>query len=504
LVTTLDRAARIATDPEEEKSLRVRMANLESELGDAAAAAQAWQSVLELDPSDQSALAALEDVHAKAGDWMAVQDVLTRKLELARSSSEKTQVLARMARVAERERNAIDDAVGHWYAVLELDNAQLAAYGELERLLGKAERWHDLVELLERRADLHGTLGDGESELGALARAADIWEGPLDDPDAAGEILEKILRREPGSVAALTRLAKIHERAGDWEKCSDVLQRALQLGPRGKDAADLFFRLGQVADNSQHDRDTAIAHYKQALVHDPSHVPSVAALEKLARDAGDWVTVGDMLGRRIAAVEAGQAEGDLLALALELADVKRRTGDPAAALPVLERAAGTAPNDVRVLAPLADLYFAAGSYDRAAPIYAKLADEARAGRRMKDVARYRQRQGGILEARGDAAGALAAYEEAFRVNPTDVPTMAGLGRLYMAARDWEKARRVYRSLVLQNLGADAGVTKPDVYLALGNIHVELNERPQAKGMYQRGLEIEPQHVGLKDAIARLA
>ncbi|HUQ06344.1 MAG TPA: tetratricopeptide repeat protein [Kofleriaceae bacterium] len=504
LVTTLGRAARIATDPDEEKSLRVRIAQLESELGDAQAAAQAWQGVLDLDPSDPQALAALEDVHARAGDWMAVQDVLTRKLELARSSSEKTQVLARMARVAEKERNALDDAVGHWYAVLEIDNAQLGAYGELERLLGKAERWHDLVELLERRADLHGTLGDGEAELQALARAADIWEGPLDDPDAAGEILEKILRREPGSVAALTRLAKIHERAGDWEKCSDVLQRALQLGPRGKDAADLFYRLGQVADNSQHDRDTATSHYKQALVHDPSHAASVTALEKLARDAGDWVTVGDMLGRRIAAVESGAAEGDLLALALELADVKRRTGDPAAALPVLERAAASAPGDVRVLAPLADLYFAAGSYDRAGPIYAKLADEARAGRRMKDVARYRQRQGGILEARGDAAGALGAYEEAFRVNPTDVPTMAGLGRLYMAARDWEKARRVYRSLVLQNLGTDSGVTKPDVYLALGNIHVELNERPQAKGMYQRGLEIDSHHPGLKDAIARLA
>jgi tetratricopeptide (TPR) repeat protein len=229
----------------------------------------------------------------------------------------------------------------------------------------------------------------------------------------------------------------------------------------------------------------------------------VTALETRARHAGDWVPVGDRRARRIASV-AGGAVGDLLARALALADVTRRTGDPAAALPVLARAAAAAPGDVRVLAPLADLYFAAGSYDRAGPIYAKLADEARAGRRMKDVARYRQRQGGILEARGDAGGALAAYEEAFRVNPTDVPTMAGLGRLYMAARDWEKARRVYRSLVLQNLGADAGVTKPDVYLALGNIHVELSERPQAKGMYQRGLEIEPHHPGLKDAIARLS
>jgi tetratricopeptide (TPR) repeat protein len=99
---------------------------------------------------------------------------------------------------------------------------------------------------------------------------------------------------------------------------------------------------------------------------------------------------------------------------------------------------------------------------------------------------------------------VIAYEEAFRVNPTDVPTMAGLGRLAMAQRDWEKARRVYRSLVLQNLDADAGVTKADVYYALGVIHVELGEGPKAKGMFQRGLEIDPRHERLRSALAQLS
>ena len=499
LVTTLGRHARIAGDQTEEKALRVRIAQLEGELGDPGAAATAWQAVLDLDPSDGAALAALEDVHGKAGDWMAVQDVLTRRLDLAGTSSEKTAVLARMARIAERERGADDDAIGHWYAILDLDNAQLGAYGELERLLARAERWHDLEELLERRAELHGTLGDSDAEIQALARAADIWEGPLDNPDAAGEILEKILRREPGSVAALTRLAKIYERAADWDKCGEVLQRALALGPRGKDAADLFFRLGEVADKAQGDRDTALAHFRQALVHDPAHTAAIAAVERVAREQGDWITVADMLARRLAA----GGDGDTLPLALELADVHRRLGNPAAALPVLEQAAAAAPTDVRVLAPLADLYFAAGQHDRAAPIYDRLADEAKAARRMKDVARYRQRQGGILEARGDTAAAMAAYEEAFRVNPTDVPTMAGLGRLSMGARDWEKARRVYRALVLQNFDADTGLTKAEVYLALGIIHVELGEAPKAKGMFQRGLELEPHNAALKAALGKL-
>ncbi|MBK9031624.1 MAG: tetratricopeptide repeat protein [Myxococcales bacterium] len=500
LVTTLGRAARIAADAVEEKRLRVRIAELERALGDLAAAGVAWQAVLDLDPVDAAALTALEELHTAGRDWIAVQDVLTRRLELARTSSDKIAVLARMARIAERERGALDDAIAHWYAALDVDNAQLAAYGELERLLAKGERWHDLVELLDRRADLHGTLGDAAAEIGALARAADIWEGPLDNPDAGAEILEKILRREPTSVAALTRLGRIYERAADWDRCGDVLSRALALGPKGTDAADLFFRLGEVADKAQDDRATAQAHYRQALTHDPRHAPSIAALERLARADGNWAVVSDMLARQIAIVEADG--GDVLPLALEYAAAEQKLGTPAAALAVLERAAAAAPGDARVLTLLADLYFASGQHDQAAPIYDRLADDAKAARRMKDVARFRQRQGGILEARGDVAGAVAAYEEAFRVNPTDVPTMAGLGRLAMSQRDWEKARRVYRSLVLQNLDADAGLTKADVYYALGVIHDELGEAPKAKGMFQRGLEVDPTDQRLKDALAR--
>ena len=57
--------------------------------------------------------------------------------------------------------------------------------------------------------------------------------------------------------------------------------------------------------------------------------------------------------------------------------------------------------------------------------------------------------------------------------------MTGLGRLYFAAEDWEKARKIYQSLVLQNIDADAGVTKGEVYWALGKIHIAA--RPAAEG-----------------------
>jgi tetratricopeptide (TPR) repeat protein len=206
-----------------------------------------------------------------------------------------------------------------------------------------------------------------------------------------------------------------------------------------------------------------------------------------------------MLNRRVATLTGA----DRLALLVEIAELEKKAGRNDAALAALSQAQKDAPNDIRVLAPLADLYFAAGRLDEAAPIYDTLAADAKAQRRMKDVSRFRQRQGGILEARGDRAGALSAYEEALRVNPTDVITMTGLGRLYFSAGDWEKARKIYQSLVLQNIDSDAGVTKGEVYWVLGKIHIELGQSPKAKSMFQRGLEIEPQNQKLKEALASL-
>ncbi|MDQ3367088.1 MAG: tetratricopeptide repeat protein [Myxococcota bacterium] len=503
LVDTLGHAARLATSPDDEKQLRVEIAQLETE-GPRAVAA--WQAVLDLDADDLSALTSLQFAHARAEDWLAVADVQTRRLDLATATSDKVAIHAEMAQIAEQQRGAKDDAIASWYAALDADPTYRPAFAELERLLAAAGRHHDLVEHLEKVATQSAVAGDAAGELGALARAADVWEGPLDNPDAAGEILEKILAREPGSVAALTRLSKIYERAGDWDRCKATLEQALKVvdGRSGRDAADLFFRLGEVArvgfDRDSGDAETAILHLQQALKHDPAHDGAIHALEKLARDRRDNGLLADMLQRRVSSLGA---PAERIALLVEIADLERKAGKHDAALAALARAANDAPDDVRVLAPLADLFFAANRLDEAAPIYDRLAQEAKAGRRMKDVARFRQRQGGILEARGDVPAALLAYEEALRVNPTDVVTMSGLGRLYFEAKDWEKARKIYQSLVLQNIDADAGVTKADVYFALGTIHLQLGQPPKAKSMFQRGLEIEPHDQRLKDALSTL-
>jgi tetratricopeptide (TPR) repeat protein len=498
LVELLELASRFASDHDMEIARRRRVAQvLTDEIGALDRAVDAWITVTDLVPDDDTALVALTDVHRRRGDWLAVQETLSRRLVLAPDVAARVAIHRELARLAEGERKSPEEAIGYLFQILDEDPRNLDAFQDLERLLGQLERWHDLAELLARRAEVQA----GAEQVATLARAADVWEGKLQNPTEAAEILEQILAREPAYVPALTRLARIYEGAGDWDRCGETLRRALDLKPTGTDAADLYYRLGRVTEAQSGELAQALPYFEKALSYAPAHAEAIASLERAARERGDWRQVAELLATREAAeTDAGRK----LALAVELADIHRqKLGRPLEAVPYLERAVALAPDDAAVAETLADLYFLAGRSQDAEPLYRRLADKAKAARKPKDLARYQQRLGALREAAGDLPEALKSYEEAFRVDPSHAPTMAGLGRIYFATSDWEKARRVYRSMLLQNLDPTLGVTKADVYLQLGLIHAHLNEPPKAKSMYERGLELDPQHARLREALAQL-
>ena len=499
LIEILKIASRYATDAEVDRALRTEIAQRYAEdLGDLDQGVEAWQSVLDLDPNALEPLDALESLHRRREDFMAVQEILLRRADAVGGDEARIAVYLRLSQLAEMEREAPEEAVDFLRSILEIDNAHVQANDQLVRLLRGLERWHDVVELYQNRAEMCAVLDDVPNELRWLAQAAEIWESKLENPDEAAEILEKILVRDPNSVAALTRLAKIYESASDWERCSEILEKALALGPQGTDAADLYVRMGEVARNKDGDEAKAQEYFGQALHFDGYHPVALERVEEAARSKDDWILVADMVRRRY---EICQDPTVKLALTVELAQLYgERLAQPEQVIPLLEAANQSSPDDPRIIGPLADLYFHAGRHAEAAPMYEELAAAAKKQRKMKDVAGYKQRLAGILEAQGDTENAIAAYEEAFRVDPTNVRTMVGLGKLYMGKQDWEKARRVYRSMVLQNIDPALGITKADVYFQLGQIHHAKDEGPKAKDMYKRALSADSGHAQAKAAL----
>ena len=505
LVQLLAQKVRIEEDQGAQIGLKSRIAAIWAEkIGDLDRAVDAYRDLLDHAPDSHAALDALEELERRRGDWTAVQEVLVRQLQ-ASGGPQQIPIYKKLVALAVDKHQSPDDAIGYLHEILQLAPEEPEANAQLLTLLEKTERFNDLIDVLTEHANRRAAAGDTAGEIALLVRAADVWEERLGNPEASTEILERILERDPSNVRALMSLARIYEGAHETDKARATLERAVELAdgtPEGLSArAELHFRLGRLAADAGGDEAGETA-WLRALDDDTRHPGALGALEKLARGRGDWARVADLLAMRLTATRDNASERR--PLIVELAEVYgKKLAQPARALPYLEELAQQSPEDAAVVEPLAELYFAAGRYDDALPLYRGLAERLGKGRKTRDLARLNQRIGAIAERQGDAKLAMEHYQSAFQIDPQHTATMVALGRLYMTASDWEKARRIYRSMLLQNLDPTSGISKADVYLALGEIHEKLGEGPKAVGMYERGLELDAAHSELKSAIARV-
>jgi len=225
-------------------------------------------------------------------------------------------------------------------------------------------------------------------------------------------------------------------------------------------------------------------------------------VEKMAREAKDDERLVQLLELALETATDAEEQKRLLK---EIAGLYTGSlGAPVAALPHLERLVLLDPKEIAGREQLADALVGSGRIDDAARIMSELIAELTKARRGKDAARWHTRLGMLSEARGDLKGAADSFGAAYKLDPSHPATVAALGRLAFRAGDLDNARKYYRSLLLQNFDEKtAGVSKAEVYLMLGRMHVLANEIPKARNMFERGLEVDPQNVDLKAAIAGL-
>src|SRR5262249_36168619 len=114
----------------------------------------------------------------------------------------------------------------------------LDAIQALDRLYGQAERWYDLLQILEREVDLSQTTGETvilkhrigklfETHIKDLVRAVDSYRETLEmdgTHEPTLQALDGIVHGSEEPVLAAQVLEPIFETSGDWEKLIDVLE----------------------------------------------------------------------------------------------------------------------------------------------------------------------------------------------------------------------------------------------------------------------------------------
>lgn len=331
-------------DGDVQQSLRLRMGELaRRKLEDRALAVTEYKKALDARSGDRGALVALEELYEEANDSPHLLEILKLRVENAESDDEKKRLLFRQAELSQGALADRDGAIVTYEAILDVA-LEPRAIASLDALYRAAERWQDLIALLERQldgklgvpADLRVSIAKiARHHTGDLQRAFDeLAEALASDPSHEGAVaeLEALLAtsEDPEHKArAGEMLEPVYLRRADWARVKVALDARLAASQEPGERRDLLQRLATLHEEQLEDYSAALETVAMLLHEELTDESVWAELERLAK-------VGSA-ERRLAAIYAAE----LSALSSDdagSAKLARRTGEIYADLGEVESA----------------------------------------------------------------------------------------------------------------------------------------------------------------------
>ncbi|MFB6264321.1 MAG: tetratricopeptide repeat protein, partial [Bradymonadaceae bacterium] len=281
LAGLLDRRASAAESAERELELRLERGELlRSRLDSAAAAVEEFERALEVDPDDERAMAALDDLYRQLGRSADRFDILAHHVQHADDPDVRADLavdMADLARVGQGDRLTAIEALE---SALDRAPADPQVARPLVRLLeeqGEFDRASEVVEQLLEEGDLP------DDERVRLLHARGQLAEQDDRPEDALEQYRAGVEVDDAHLPNLMSLGKLEYRLEEYEQARERFQQLLlhqmKLDSDEK-KVQVYYHLGLVESELGNDR-RARDMFDRALGVDPDHEPSKRAKEAL-------------------------------------------------------------------------------------------------------------------------------------------------------------------------------------------------------------------------------
>lgn len=271
------------------------------DLRDLGAAIATFQTLLEDDPGNAAARAALEDLYRNTERWSELCDLL--ELQIGQSAGNTARDLrVKLVQIAAEHGDTI--RVGAHCAHLlddpDLDDEQLEA---VQRAADRINAVEIVRSVLKRRADAAAdpaqaiswldrlaTLdvergGDPIAAAAAWKRAAQLAESVGND-DSARMFYSRTRKLTPTDAVVMQRLAALHERAGEWAELP-ALYLALELqSDSDEQRIEFALRAAQVLSQRLGDVRAAVRRAARAFELAPQRNDILASFQELSMGAG--------------------------------------------------------------------------------------------------------------------------------------------------------------------------------------------------------------------------
>ena len=496
-VEALSEVEALTDDPQEAKKIRQRIASIyrdELELPDRAI--DAFRLLVKEDPADDDALAALARLLEEHESWEELEEVLTRRAELA-DGPQWVELVRQRARLLEAHLSSPESAAD---CLLELyayqaDDEELTS--ELIGLLRRAERYDEAAQILRERIETAEESSAPPGEVAALlVRLSSILSQDLNSPEAARTALERALEAVPEYPSALAELARLHKYDEDWEGYAEARQREAEAATDTQTAEEALLEAAQVYRDQLGDADRARGCLDRVLSQNPKHLGALQVMADLAQDTGDYDRALKLYERQSRLVDDPAQRAALLtrmgSLTLE------GLGDEERAAALYREALESKPDDVSAVIALADLSYRHERWDEAEQLLEAALERLEGQPAM--AARLAHRLFSIHLRKEKIDEGFKFLQAVDRKNPNQFFIKWALGMNRFHARRWREAARVLTAL-MDHPEAEQHPTEA-AEAACTAAEAEINQRRPKKTppLWEAALRFRPDHMPAINAL----
>lgn len=360
------------------------------------------------------------------------------------------------------------------------------AYYNLAAAHLRAERWVELVQVYSEHA---GVTADQAMKTGLFGAMGFVLDKSLGDIPGAIAAYRSMIALAPTSQDAVLALARLYERAGQWDAAVHTLDHFLSL------CADPVMRTEELTRAAKllHERlaapQRAQSYLHGALEHTPGHVPALLLLADMHRGHKNW--------RELAAVcEAllvhATSYYERVEFGIEAGFLHyRQLGDVAKATEIFAKVIELDPENVRVGTVLSKIYYDAGNYVGAAPIYEVLVRKAPgAPISVKAHVELCLRAARVERLLGRSQRALKLFKKALDLDAGNWTALLGRADLTFEAGEWEAAVNHYEQLLATSAREKTDKVAAAIHVRLAEVCKRRGQGHKAPPYLRRALELD--------------
>jgi tetratricopeptide (TPR) repeat protein len=402
------------------------------------------------------------------------------------------------------------EAVKTYEKVIEVDPDNQDAIAYLRQMYEKRRDWEKLIALNTSQAE---RLESGPERTAMFKEIAQLATDRVKKPDVCIGLWAVVLDNDADDLDALGALAQLYERARDYEKLADVLEKLAELTFDTKEKVQILTKLGQVTGDRLKDDARAVDAYRTLLTLQPDDRRAQEQLKKRYVSLGRWDDLEvfyadtgkwDEFIRVLESNEARTKDTEQrIGMLMKVAELwMTQKGKPDRSARAYEKILNLDENNLAAAEQLIPIYTQGNNpKGLSGAIEVKLGHVEDATERLELL----REVAGLYESRiNDKNKAFERFLSAFEIAPADEQSQADVERAAQLTGRWDDLIEAYRNQVTRADGEGDAVLANALRLRLGRVLVDEVQRvDDALTEYRAVYESEPDNTIALEALEKL-